>query len=155
MTPAIQDTLLQLFEHVRQDPETVPTVPVEDWQEGSVEWRLLSGFQDMLEQVQQRMLEFKQAEQLHEREEQYRSIFEATSDALTVFDLDGFIVEANPAACSVYGRTYEELVGLHGSVLTHPDNLTMMAEALQTIHAGGQYRAQGFGLRKDGTPFYG
>ncbi len=46
MTPAIQETLLQLFDHVRQDPDTVPTVPIDDWQEGSMEWRLLAGFQD-------------------------------------------------------------------------------------------------------------
>lgn len=44
MTPAIQDTLLDLFDLVRQDPDTPPTVPVEDWQEGSVEWSLLSAF---------------------------------------------------------------------------------------------------------------
>ena len=95
-----------------------------------MEWHLLSSFGSMMEQVQHRTLQFMQTEQQsHEQAEQYRSIFEATSDALTVFDLDGFIVEANPAACSVYGCTYEELVGLHGSVLTHPDNLPMMAEA--------------------------
>jgi hypothetical protein len=63
MTPAIQDTLLQLFEHVRQDPDTLPVVPVDDWQEGSVEWRLLISFQDMLQQVQRRTLQFKQTEE--------------------------------------------------------------------------------------------
>ena len=92
MAPAIQDTLLQLFDHVRQDPVTMPTVPVEDWQEGSVEWRLLSGFQDMLEQVQQRMLQFAEMEQqLREKEEQYRSVFEATSDGLIIRDMDGLL----------------------------------------------------------------
>ena len=46
----------------------------------------------------QRTLQFREMEhQLREREEQYRSVFEATGDGLFVIDLDGFIVEANPA----------------------------------------------------------
>src|SRR5437867_1676566 len=104
MASAIEDTLLQLFEHVRHDPETFLTVPVEDWQEGSMERRLLTSFQGMVQQVQQRMLQLRQAEkQLREREEQYRSVFEATYDALLVMDLDGFLVEVNPAYCDMYG----------------------------------------------------
>ena len=45
-----------------------------------------------------------------QKEEQYRSIFEATSDALLICDLeDAHVVEANPAACRMYGYSYEEL----------------------------------------------
>jgi PAS domain-containing protein len=43
-------------------------------------------------------------QQLREREEQYRSIFEATTDAVLILDLeDGHVAEANPAACRLYG----------------------------------------------------
>ena len=155
MTPIFQDTLLQLFDHVRQDPESLPTVPVENWHKGSVEWSILSGFHDMLEQVHQRMLEFKQAEQLlHEREEQYRSIFEATYDALAIADLDGFIVEVNPAFCKMFGYTREELIGLHMSVLIPPERHPYADEALKTLKAGRDYQLVGRGLRKDGTLFY-
>ena len=134
MTPAIQDTLLQLFEHVRQDPESLPVVQVDRWHKGSVEWRLLSGFSSMMEQVQQRMFEFKQTEeQLREREEQYRSLFEATDDGLSFNDLDGYYVEANPASCSMYGYTRDELIGLHTSVLTAPISLPVLDDALKTI----------------------
>src|SRR5438034_598565 len=279
MNPAIQDTLLQLFEHVRQDPDTLPTVPVDDWQEGSIEWRLLSGFQDVLEQLQQRTLQSTQMEQqlrdqeslyhsafaasnnglliadnedgriievnpaactmygytyeemiglqgtdlfdpdshpqvekitsklslggfvhaqlvarrkdgttfhtdrqattftykgklhrlaivrdvtervqaeeqLHEKEEQYRSVFEATDDGLNILDLDGFIVEVNPAFCNMFGYPYEEIIGLHTSALTVPEYLPVVTEALETIISGDQYHAKGLGLRKDGTMFH-
>ncbi len=279
MNPAIQDTLLQLFEHVRQDPDTLPAVPVDDWQEGSIEWRLLSGFQDVLEQLQQRTLQSTQMEQqlrdqeslyhsafaasnnglliadnedgriievnpaactmygytyeemiglqgtdlfdpdshpqvekitsklslggfvhaqlvarrkdgttfhtdrqattftykgklhrlaivrdvtervqaeeqLHEKEEQYRSVFEATDDGLNILDLDGFIVEVNPAFCNMFGYPYEEIIGLHTSVLTVPEYLPVVTEALETIISGDQYHAKGLGLRKDGTVFH-
>ena len=279
MNPAIQDTLLQLFEHVRQDPDTLPAVPVDDWQEGSIEWRLLSGFQDVLEQLQQRTLQSTQMEQqlrdqeslyhsafaasnnglliadnedgriievnpaactmygytyeemiglqgtdlfdpdshpqvekitsklslggfvhaqlvarrkdgttfhtdrqattftykgklhrlaivrdvtervqaeeqLHEKEEQYRSVFEATDDGLNILDLDGFIVEVNPAFCNMFGYPYEEIIGLHTSALTVPEYLPVVTEALETIISGDQYHAKGLGLRKDGTVFH-
>ncbi len=113
MPPAIQDTLLQLFDQVRQYPVTMPTVPVEDWQEGSVERRLLSGFQGMLEQVRQRLQQSMQMDQqLREREEQYRSIFEASADGLHIIDLENSqVVEVNPAACKMYGYTREEMLG--------------------------------------------
>src|SRR5436305_5670052 len=154
MTPAIQDTLLQLFEHVRHDPNTLPAVPVEDWQEGSMEWRLLSGFQDMLEQVQQRMQQFMQTEQqLREKEEQYRSVFEATGDGLFVIDLDGFVVEANPAACRQLCYTYEEIIGLHRSAIVHPDYHSLVLEYLQVIQMGDQFQGRAIDVRKDGTTF--
>jgi PAS domain-containing protein len=56
-------------------------------------------------------------EQLREREEQYRSIFEATYDGIDIFDADGFFVEVNPAFCTMFGYTREELIGMHASVL--------------------------------------
>src|SRR2546428_244650 len=175
MNPAIQDTLLQLFEHVRQDPDTLPAVPVDDWQEGSIEWRLLSCFQDVLEQLQQRTLQSTQMEQqlrdqeslyhsafaasnngllIAEKEEQYRSVFEATDDGLNILDLDGYIVEVNPAFCNMFGYPYEEIIGLHTSALTVPEYLPVVTEALETIISGDQYHAKGLGLRKDGTMFH-
>ncbi len=154
MAPAIQDTLFQLFEHVRHDPETFLTVPVEDWQEGSAERRLLESFHSMLEQVQRRTLRFKQAEQqLREREEQYRSIFEATYDGLNILDLDGFYVEVNPAFCRMFGYTREELIGMHASINAAPQSFSVLDEALEVQKSGQAYQVRGQGVRKDGTVF--
>ncbi len=51
-------------------------------------------------------------QQLREKEEQYRSIFEATNDALGILDLeDGHIVEVNPALCDIFGYSHDELIG--------------------------------------------
>ena len=101
--------------------------------------------------------ERKQAEeQLREKQEQYRSVFEATGDALLIIDLDdGHIVEANPAACRAYGYSYEEFIGLPPSaIIQHDDLRYVMEQVLPTIRAGGTYHARGVGLRKDGTKFY-
>ncbi len=102
---------------------------------------------DIAEQVQAE-------EQLREREAQYRSIFEATKDAVLILDLeDGHVVEANPAACQLYGYAYSELIGLNPSTLIHPDSLPLVAEAFQTVRKGGQLDTPGMGKRKDGTSF--
>ena len=53
--------------------------------------------------------------ELREWEAQYRSIFESTSDALLILDQDGRIIEANPAACRLYGYSRGELIGLSAS----------------------------------------
>ena len=69
MNTALQDTLLQLFQQVTDDPDSMPGMPVNGWQEGSAEWRLLTGFHEMMERIQQRMQQALQAEeQLREKE---------------------------------------------------------------------------------------
>ncbi len=156
MPPVIQDTLLDLFERVRQDPDTLPTMPIKDWQEGSVEWNLLSGFHAMLEQVQQRVQKFKEMEQqLREKEEQYRVIFEATIDGLSINDLeDGRVIEANPALCRMFGYTYEEFIDLPPNATIHPDTYHVVADVLQKVQAGTAFGTRFIGLRKDGSSFH-
>src|SRR5919199_844767 len=92
---------------------------------------------------------------LHEKELQYRGIFEATSDGLAITDLDGVIVEANPAYCAMRGYTYDQLIGLNVRDLIHPDHRHRFAEYLQTIRAGRAYQAEVRLLRKDGSSFPG
>jgi len=155
MNPALQDTLLQLFGQVHHDPDSLPVIPIDEWHEGSRERQLLISFSIMMEQVQQRIYQLKQAEQqLREREEQYRSIFEATTDAMAIASLeDGIIVEVNPAECRMFGYSYEEMIGMHPAVTVHPDFLTLVTEANFKIQAGNQFQTQALALRKDGTPF--
>jgi PAS domain S-box-containing protein len=92
-------------------------------------------------------------QQLREREEQYRSIFEAASDAMFIADMDGHIVEANPAACQMYGYSHQEFIGLPTIATFHPDYYHLVAESLQIIQSGGQVPNQLVALRKDGTTF--
>ena len=154
MTQDFQDTLLQLFDQVRHDPESLPAMPLDNRQEGSVEWRLLESFRGMLGQVHERIHQLKQAEeQLREQEELYHNAFDATHDGLFIGDLDGTIVEANPAACEMYGYTHEEMIGLTGIHLNHPDSHAQVEELNATFPPPGA-RPRLVALRKDGTTFY-
>ena len=47
---------------MRHDPDTLPTVPLDGWQEGSKERKLLAGFRAMMEQMQQRVTRLEEIE---------------------------------------------------------------------------------------------
>ena len=89
---------------------------------------------------------------LEESRERYRSIFESTTDALFVFDLDGKIVEANPNAYRMYGYNEGELIGLPASVIVHPDYFHGFANFRRAIEEKGSFRSRSVNIRKDGTP---
>jgi PAS domain S-box-containing protein len=155
MSPALQETLLELFEHVRDDPDSFPSVPVDEWGEGSAERQLLESFCSMAEQVHERIHQLKQTEQfVREQEELYHSAFDATHDGLFIGDLEGEIVEVNPAACEMYGYSHEEMIGLTGFQLNHPDSHPIVEELNAKLPPPPGTRPRLLALRKDGTTFY-
>ncbi len=104
----------------------------------------------MVEDITERKLA---EDHLREKEAQYRSIFDATSDGLIITDLDGSIVEANPAVCRMHGYTYEEFICLSPTQFIHPDHRDRFAHGLQAIAADGAFQAQVQHVRKDGATF--
>ncbi|MGH2599363.1 MAG: PAS domain S-box protein [Dehalococcoidia bacterium] len=91
-------------------------------------------------------------EALGEREAQYRSIFETTTDGLVINDFQtGRLVEANPAFCRMHGYTREELLGRHPSLFIHPDSLHLFEEFIETVRQGREFSCQAVDLRKDGS----
>ena len=63
----------------------------------------------------------KADEILLQRELQYQAIFNSVSDSLLIFDLNGRIVEANPAASKMFGYTYQEMDEKSIKDIIHPD----------------------------------
>jgi PAS domain S-box-containing protein len=100
--------------------------------------------------------ERKQAEAaLAEREAQYRSIFDATSDGLVINDPQtGIVVEANAAFCRMHGYTHEEVVGLHPSAFIHPDSHHLFEKYVETVRAGRDFFTRAMDVRKDGSVFH-
>lgn len=86
---------------------------------------------------------------LLEQKEQYRSIFNATSDSAIIYDEDGTIVEANPSACRLYGYSYEEMVGLNAKMFfKQPEDFTALKEIALS---GREYSGIHKRIRKDGS----
>jgi PAS domain S-box-containing protein len=88
-------------------------------------------------------------EKLKEQREQYKSIFNATSDSAIIYDEDGTVVEANPTACQLYGYAYEEMIGLSASkFFKHPEDFNALKEIALS---GREYSGKHQRIRKDGS----
>lgn len=83
--------------------------------------------------------------------EHYRAVFEHSPDGMLLTAPDGRILAANPAACSMLGRTEQEicLAGRAGLVLTDANAARLVEERSRTGHARGVLTLR----RTDGTTF--
>jgi PAS domain S-box-containing protein len=135
--------------HIRKDgsifPVLVDLTAVRD-EAGRVLYRV-ANVQDITDR--------KRAEhELREREEQYRGVFESSIDGLFIIDLDGNLVDCNPAAARMHGYTMEEFRNLQPAEFIHPDSQHVFQEYLATVKAGEQFRSRAVEVRKDGSVFH-
>jgi diguanylate cyclase (GGDEF)-like protein/PAS domain S-box-containing protein len=74
----------------------------------------------------------------------FRSMFEACAVGMALADEDGLLVEANPAYCTLVGRSVPDLVGRSSREFTHPEDLLQHAgvEAMMSAVQVGQAAAQ-------------
>lgn len=87
---------------------------------------------------------------LRESELRYRSVWENSTDAVLLLDLDGVIRFANPAVAGVFGWDPAELAGQPLDVLQPAD--LPPGEWLQTFRAAGRAKSdEALGRRRDGS----
>jgi PAS domain S-box-containing protein len=145
--------LSNLLRQTAQKPDAPPAIPLDSWPAESKERRLLEDLQAALAALQT-------GNQNHpslakEREKQYQSIFETASDGLIIHDLEtGLVVQANPAACTMYGYAREKFIGLHPTSFIHPDSSHQFTKYVQAVRSQGVYVVQQVHLRREGSPFY-
>src|SRR2546426_10079399 len=84
------------------------------------------------------------------RDRRARALFEAIDDAVFVHDLEGRILDANPAACRRLGYTREELLRLTTRDIDDPEFASHYKERLQKQLAEGRLACEGRHLTKDG-----
>ena len=124
------------YDEVRLKPVEIGGVP-----------RVLSFSRDITEKK-------KAEEALRLREEQYRAIFEASSDAFVLRDAKLDIVDVNPAFLQLYGFTREQLATIGGYPDTFPADYVAERHArLQQALRGEESRVETIALRPDGTSF--
>ncbi|HQA66769.1 MAG TPA: sensor histidine kinase, partial [Aggregatilineales bacterium] len=80
-TLASYQTLRMLFEEVETNPESIPTVPVEKYREGSEAWYLMHSFERMLHQIE-RSKRAREEAVLNERHRIARELHDAVSQTL-------------------------------------------------------------------------
>jgi len=95
----------------------------------------------------------KRAERaLRESELRYRTLVEASTDAIRIETLDGRILDCNAATCALYGYTKEELLATNARKLLTPETLKRLRDYQSALEAGG-FRAEFEDRRKDGSTF--
>jgi len=107
----------------------------------------------VLEQLQQEISERKLSEEtLRESEERYHAIFENSPAGILETMPGGTILDANSAACSIFGYTRDELcaVGRKRLVDTACPNIKA---AIEEGEQTGKIRKEIMHIRKDGTRF--
>lgn len=85
-----------------------------------------------------------------QQEQQYRAIFNLTSDAIFIFDDVGRVIEVNPSACSMHGYSREEFIGMRGTQFIHPDDHHKFTDFVRYATADERFCAEGTHVRKDG-----
>ena len=84
---------------------------------------------------------------LHEAQARFAALVGHSHDIITVNDLEGRISYVSPSAGSVLGYEPDELIGVRGGDLIHPDDLARVEQAAAEQFASGlaepiQYRAR-------------
>ena len=90
------------------------------------------------------------ADSLAEREAEYRSIFESTSDGVLITDLEHTVVAANPAFCRLTGYTIERLRATHPRSFFHLADLQPFDTYLTQSWTSDETVAQAMCVRQDG-----
>lgn len=96
-------------------------------------------------------------EELRQREEQLRLVFDNAPLATATFGEDGGILGANQAFCSLFGYPEDEVPGLSFRAITHPDHLDGAARRLAAAFRGEieRYALTERYLTKDGREIVG
>ncbi|HYF64689.1 MAG TPA: PAS domain S-box protein [Herpetosiphonaceae bacterium] len=89
--------------------------------------------------------------ELIDREEQYRSIFEAANDAFIILDMDGMIVEANYTAHHMYGYEPQAMIGFPVQKLFN-DGDTIFAQFRTAVAMNEHFHLETTSRTRDGTP---
>ena len=90
-------------------------------------------------------------EKLRASEEQYRSIFNATSDAMVLWNSAGEIVDLNPATWEMGGYTREEFLVKPIEQHIHESSKTAFGQFMHSVTEGKSFVIEAKGYRKDGS----
>ncbi len=87
---------------------------------------------------------------LRETQDRLSGLFENSPDAIFVEDLSGRVLDVNPAACRLHGRTREELLGHHVCDLSPPELHETVLANLSRLSHGDLQQIEGVSLTADG-----
>ncbi len=96
----------------------------------------------------------KIAQELKERQKQYKAIFESAIEGLVIVNKHGEVVEANPSAYKMYGYKYNEFLKLNLIDLVDSKSKKEYLLTIKPLLKNEDVSFHGVGLKKNGYPLY-
>ena len=87
---------------------------------------------------------------LRESEQRFRELFEGSPDAVFVEDLEGTVLDVNPAACRLHGATRQDLIGKSALDLIPPERREQVRRDHQALVEGRLKQIEGMSSMLDG-----
>ncbi len=145
--------LSSLLQQTAQNPDAVPVISLSDWPTGSPELALLEDLQAALDALITG--DHKHPSWANKTDQKYQTIFESASDGLIIHELEtGRVVDANPAACAMYGYARDEFIGLHPTTFIPPASFHQFTKYVQTVQSQGLCVARQIHIHRDGSQFH-
>jgi len=120
-------------------------------------WNVVPGFEETLERVYISTLDITQMkeseEAIRESENKYRTLFEQSSDAIFLLDIESKVIDFNPRSVELLGYAAKELKGMNLALLIHPDDLAAKdhSKAIEELSEGKTVYAEYRIKKVDGT----
>ena len=109
-----------------------------------------AGMPNKLVTITKDITERKQIEQtLFENESFYRTLFELSPSGVLLEDLEGNILDINPAMANALGYPGEDLIGVNVKSFSHPDRKKEVDEHIKQLLKGEQLEHSVKNLTKD------
>jgi PAS domain S-box-containing protein len=92
-------------------------------------------------------------EALKESEERYRGIFNSAVDGVLIVDMNGSVLDANPAYCALVGYSHSEILRKSAFDVVMPDDREEVYKHLRSVAGGKKVAFECVEVKKDGTIF--
>jgi PAS domain-containing protein len=123
--------------------QTIGVLAVQSYTEGT---RFTPGDRDILSLMSSQVaiaVERKRGQDALQRtESRFRAVFKRSPIGIALSDLDGRVVESNPALQAMLGCTSEEMRGMSMRDLTHPDDLSRNLDLFGDFDRGARRRTR-------------
>jgi PAS domain S-box-containing protein len=88
---------------------------------------------------------------LRESEERFRTIFDSAGDGIVIFDKAGRCIDANPAACELFGYNRDEFMELSSDALATTEETALTRDRLALVLERGFLRFESTFVARDGS----
>jgi PAS domain S-box-containing protein len=136
---------------IRKGERVIGVIFVQGQPDGEYSYRDLETLQVLADHCAGALERLRAEEALRENQQRFRDLFENSPDAILVEDMDGNVLDVNPAACVLHGVGREQLVGKNSlAELIPPPSREAARSNFQKLALGELSRVESESLASSG-----